>query len=148
MPKHLLTKLRDQERTLSKSLTSLKAALADLEAAGLTDGKPTWNSGKYLYMYHPDPGKKGGRDRRYIGSDPAKVRSALEAVQRTEVHQRLKKQHDAAEALLKRIVDTLERLHSDVCLGIDQYQLECEVDLTRESDRRSPTRPFKRSKQQ
>ena len=143
----MLTKLRDQERTLSKALVNLDAAIADLEEAGLTDGKPTWNSGKYLYMYHPDPKKKGGRDRRYIGSDPTKVRTALEAVQRTEVHQRLTKQRDAAEALLERIFDTLQRLHSDISLGIDQYHLERELDLTSDSDRRSPTRPFKRSKE-
>lgn len=145
MVKDLITKLQKQELALSQSLTALDNAIAELETVGLTDGKPTWNSGKYLYMYHPDPSKKGGRDRRYIGSDPEKVRLAMEAVQRTELHKRLLKQHHAAEALLERINGTLNRLYSDVALEIDQYDISDTVDLTIKPERRWPNCPGKRS---
>lgn len=123
MNKTRLSKLREQESTLTKAAKSLTAKLAALEAAGLTDGKPTWNSGKYLYMYHPNPKAKGGRDRRYIGSDPAKVQAALEAADRTAQHQALTKQYEATEALLARIGETLDRLHHDVASGIEEYGL-------------------------
>lgn len=124
MDKTLLTKLRDQERTLLKSAKSLKAALAKLEAEGLTDGKPTWNSGKYLYMYHPNPDAKGGRDRRYVGSDPMKVQAELDAVDRTALHQSLEQKYVATTALLERIDEALTRLHHDVAIGIEQYALD------------------------
>ncbi len=128
MDKTLLSKLREQERTLLAAEKSLKAAIATLESEGLTDGKPTWNSGKYLYMYHPNPGVKGGRDRRYVGSNPEKVQAELDAVDRTALHQALTQKCEAADALLGRIRDTLTRLHHDVEIGIGEYGLDNDQD--------------------
>lgn len=124
MNKTLLSKLREQERTLTNTAKALSAQIRALESEGLTDGKPTWNSGKYLYMYHPNPKSKGGRDRRYVGSDPVKVQAALEAVDRTAKHQTLMKKYNATEALINRIGEALDRLRHDVAAGIEQFGLD------------------------
>lgn len=103
MPVSPFTKLREAERLIKHRIEMLKKEARQLERAGLTTGRPTFNRQKYLYMYYPNAGVKGGRDRVYVGSDPEKVRSALEAVARTDRHRELKEREAAAHSLLEYI---------------------------------------------
>lgn len=59
---------------------NLEENIANLKQAGISDAKLYWKDGKFLYLIHPMV--NGYRNREYIGSDPTRVKVAMESVER------------------------------------------------------------------
>lgn len=56
----------------------LMALMIELERAGITEGRPHYHQGKYLYLVQPM--RKGVRKKEYIGSNIHRVRNIEEKV--------------------------------------------------------------------
>lgn len=60
---------------------------------------PFWHQGRYLYLNQPQI--NGKRTRRYIGSQPDKVRDALAAVRRAERYQQIEQELQQLDAQIR-----------------------------------------------
>lgn len=73
---------------MEERLETIERELAQLEEHERITASVHWRDGKYLVLVYPTD-KDGNRKRQYIGSDPAKVKEALDAVQRQERYEQL-----------------------------------------------------------
>ena len=103
-----LTAWLDRVGSWESKRKALRRELSQLKRRGLTQGKPHWRSGRYLYLVHPVVGTT--RQREYIGSDPAKIKAALARVERTEIYRRKRDELESIEQSLQRLLNELERL--------------------------------------
>lgn len=93
--------LLKQETLLRSKIETLQDRLDALEAKGISRGRTTFNRGRYLYMYYPNPKSKGGRDRVYVGANPGKVAAALAAADRGREFDALRKKQDRVACVLR-----------------------------------------------
>jgi len=82
-----IERIRDQLEQLKVLRTHLLAEQQQIAGLPRVEASASWHQGRYLYLIEPQ--KNGKRKRRYIGSDPDKVRQALAAVKRQERYQQI-----------------------------------------------------------
>jgi len=82
-----IERIRDQLEQLKVLRTHLLTEQQQIAGLSRIEASASWHQGRYLYLIEPQ--KNGKRKRRYVGSDPDKVRQALAAVKRQERYQQL-----------------------------------------------------------
>ena len=121
----MATKLINDARRLPAALARLlayssavRARIARVRAMGTVEAVEHWREGKYLVLVSPM--RAGVRERKFIGSDPANIRAARAKIARhAEVLALLSALH-GAEALQRRVNDSLAAVHADLRPG--QYE--------------------------
>lgn len=107
--------------SLTAKRVELLAEADELEAQGITDGRPDWNRKKYLYLRFPT--QSGERARQYIGSDPVKTDAALQMVERSIQHKNLLhhvEQIDAKQEEVKQMISDLRKSASRLLENISR----------------------------
>ena len=86
--------------SLSNQCREIHARMHELKSAGLIYAKPHYRQGKYLYLIYPM--KDGERRREYIGADPEKIESALQAINRVHEYEALSSKLARTEGCLSQ----------------------------------------------
>lgn len=71
-------RIHDQLEQLKVFYTHLLSEFDDMQHLPRVDATPFWHQGRYLYLIEPQ--KDGKRKRKYIGSNPEKIKQALSAM--------------------------------------------------------------------
>lgn len=103
---------RQIERLLQERLAiakKLQAQIDDLEKLGTVLASPNYKAGKYLYLIHPTA-QDGSRKREYVGADPGKIREAMEAINRYNEVQDLKRELGSNEHRIRRAEQDLKAI--------------------------------------
>lgn len=96
-----LTEATELLSNLESAIHDQEQNLKNLEAAGVIRAGIWWKDGKYLYVVHPRY-QGDNRRREYIGADPEKVKTTLDAIERA-------KQHDSGKERLRQLNAKLDR---------------------------------------
>ena len=94
--------------SLSRKYREILVRMHELERAGLIYAKPHYRQGKYLYLIYPM--KDGERRREYIGADPEKIESALQAINRVHEYEALSSKLARTEGCLSQGQSQLDQL--------------------------------------
>lgn len=90
------------------TLLSITLDQAELERQGITNASPYWRSEKYLYLIHPM--SDGQRKREYIGSDPGRIQSALDSIERYKSWSDLDKRRAVYQGMVNMISTDIQNL--------------------------------------
>ena len=94
--------------SLSRQYREITTRMHELKRAGLIYAKPHYRQGKYLYLIYPM--KDGERRREYIGADPEKIESALQAINRVHEYEALSSKLARTEGSLSQGQSQLDQL--------------------------------------
>ncbi|MBO1367258.1 hypothetical protein BVH60_14320 [Vibrio cholerae] len=106
--------IKMQYEAVVECIEELKSTQAALEKAGIDYGTPNYKEGKYLRIVRP---AKDGRGRQfeYVGSDPAKQKVVLSAIERG-------KEYDALDKRVKQLEESLRKLDSDMSYIVKNFE--------------------------
>ena len=107
-----LAAIAEKLETTNGQIEALTNQLEDLETAGIANATEYWRDDRYLYLIYPMTA--GERRREYIGSQPAKVQSAIDSVDRYKLYSRLR---DQRATLQQELETTCTRLQGVLFLG-------------------------------
>jgi len=88
-------------------LADVQARMAVLQKAGMIKASEWWKDQKYLYLVYPTNGVT--RKREYIGTDPAKISAARDAIVRQADYARLDQVRLQLERQILQARGTLQR---------------------------------------
>ncbi len=91
---------------------NIREKMAELKKDGLKYATPHYRAERYLYLIHPQ--KDGERVREYVGTNPAKITEALDAINRGHQYERLAEE-------LKR---------EETKIGMVEYQIDTAIRAT------------------
>lgn len=77
-----------------------------MQKAGLKYATPHYRAERYLYLIHPQ--HNGERIREYVGADPAKISTALDAINRAHQFDRLAENLEREEARINEVEHQLD----------------------------------------
>lgn len=100
-PQEICRKTEERIQQLQDAIQAEQEKMRALTEAGLIRAGTWYKNGTYLYLIHPSDGF-GYRKREYVGADPAKVKAALDSIERA-------KQYDDAKARASLLQ---QKLHS------------------------------------
>jgi hypothetical protein len=86
--------------SFARKYREIMTRMQELKRAGLIYAKPHYRQGKYLYLIYPM--KDGERRREYIGADPEKIKSALQAIDRVREYEALSSKLARTEGCLSQ----------------------------------------------
>lgn len=105
---HQLGTIRNMVGAIDQERDRLTALMIEQERAGITEGRPHYQQGKYLYLIHPM--RKGKRLREYIGSDVQKRHDAEVKIANTKIFREYFNTLASLELQAQTILRTLQRL--------------------------------------
>lgn len=94
---------------LESERKALERELKELERRGLSEARPHWREGEYLYLVYPVQAD-GSRRREYVGSDPGRVEEALARVRRAALHSTATDRIGRCRQAMARLLQGLEQL--------------------------------------
>jgi len=105
-----LKKLTGSLEAAETARLELRKELARLQKQGLTNAKAHWRGGKYLYLIHPkEPGEEK-RKREYVGIEEAKVKEALDRIERTRLYEAKASELAHLDRYVSRMAEGLNHL--------------------------------------
>lgn len=96
--------------------------MQELQKAGLKYATPHYRAERYLYLIHPQ--HDGERIREYVGTNPAKITAALDAINRAHQFDRLTEELEREESKIRIIeyqLDTAIRTTGNKLLGFSLW---------------------------
>lgn len=103
----LINKIVEHRKDIARSMRTLKAK-------GLICANPHWRNERYLYLLYPVVTGQP-RKREYIGTNPARIDAAKQAI--TRAHQ-----YDELTSRLHRMDAAIGRASKSVALAIDELR--------------------------
>lgn len=103
-----LPKLLRQQQKLAQLIadaadvrSNIRHDMSALKAKGVIHARAHWRNERYLYLLYPLV-QGQPRKREYIGSDPERIRSAQESIERAQQYEVLSKKLDHLDAAVAR----------------------------------------------
>lgn len=111
--KPLLAIIQKKYDNKMKTIKRLRKEQSILKQASIDYGTPTYKNKKYLRIVRP-AAKGQPRQFEYIGADPEKQKSALDALVRGQHHDTLNEEIEGVEKTLFTIQSTLDQVANEL----------------------------------